>query len=138
MNTIQKNRLTELSLIDKKVITKKESTELKKLENLSLKFKEEQKKKRAESFYGIHCLNNHAKAKAEAKTLGFCIKFYLGTETSENVISGVMFDFISKVNKDSELYQRANNETRRTKKGFLTPFYFLQWCTKEINPNVKK
>jgi hypothetical protein len=136
MTTIEKNRLTKLST--KKELSTKEKTELKKLENKAVKYKAEQKQKRAESFYGMHCLNNHAKAKAEAKTLGFCIKFYLGTETTENAISGVMFDFISKVNKDSELYQRANVETRRTKKGFLTPFYFLQWCTKQLNPTSKK
>lgn len=136
MTTTEKNRLTELS--NKVTLTKKEKAELTILEAKAVNYKAEQKKKRAESFYGIHCLNNHAKAKAEAKTLGYCIKFYLGTETTENVISGVMFDYISKVNKDAELYQRANVETRRTKKGFLTPFYFLQWCTKQINPNVKK
>jgi hypothetical protein len=136
MKTIEKQRLTELS--NKKTLTTKEVKEIKVLEAMALKFKEEVKKKRAESFYGIHCLDNHSKAKAEAKTLGFCIKFYLGTQTTENVISGVMFDYISKVNKDKELYQRANNEVRRTKKGFLTPFYFLQWCTKQINPKVKK
>jgi len=136
MTTTEKNRLTELS--NKVTLTKKEKTELSILETKAVNYKAEQKKKRAESFYGIHCLNNHAKAKAEAKTLGYCIKFYLGTETTENVISGVMFDYISKVNKDAELYQRANNETRRTKKGFLTPFYFLQWCTKQVNPTSKK
>ena len=136
MNTIEKNRLTELS--NKLELNKKEKTEIKALEAKAVKYKAEQKKKRAESFYGIHCLNNHAKAKAEAKTLGFCIKFYLGTQTTENVISGVMMDFINKVNKDSTLYQLANTETRRTKKGFLTPFYFLQWCTKQINPTTKK
>jgi len=136
MKTIEKQRLTELS--NKKTLTPKEVKEIKVLEAKSLKFKEEVKKKRAESFYGIHCLDNHSKATAEAKTLGFCIKFYLGTQTTENAISGVMFDYISKVNKDKELYQRANNEVRRTKKGFLTPFYFLQWCTKQINPKVKK
>ena len=136
MNTTEKNRLTELST--KVTLTKKEKTELSILETKAVKYKAEQKKKRAESFYGIHCLNNHAKAKAEAKTLGFCIKFYLGTETTENAISGVMVDFINKVNKEAELYQRANVETRRTKKGFLTPFYFLQWCTKQMNPTSKK
>ena len=136
MSTTEKNRLTELS--NKVKLTEKEKIELSILETKALKFKEEQKKKRAESFYGMHCLNNHAKAKSEAKTLGYCIKFYLGTETTENAISGVMFDYISKVNKDAELYQRANNETRRTKKGFLTPFYFLQWCTKQVNPTTKK
>ena len=136
MNTIEKNRLTELS--NKLELNKKEKTEIKALEAKAVKYKAEQKKKRAESFYGIHCLNNHAKAKAEAKTLGYCIKFYLGTQTTENVISGVMMDFINKVNKDTTLYQLANTETRRTKKGFLTPFYFLQWCTKQINPTTKK
>lgn len=136
MNAIEKNRLTELS--NKLELNKKEKTEIKALEAKAVKYKAEQKKKRAESFYGIHCLNNHAKAKAEAKTLGYCIKFYLGTQTTENVISGVMMDFINKVNKDTTLYQLANTETRRTKKGFLTPFYFLQWCTKQINPTTKK
>jgi hypothetical protein len=136
MTTIEKNRLTELS--NKVKLTEKQKIELSILETKALKFKEELKKKRAESFYGIHCLNNHAKAKAEAKTLGYCIKFYLGTAHTENLISGVMFDYISKVNTDNELYKRANNETRRTKKGFLTPFYFLQWCTKQVNPTAKK
>ena len=133
----QKSRLTELSLIDKKVITKKESTELKKLENLSLKFKEEQKKKRAESYYGVQCLDNHAKATAESKTIGFCIKFYLGTENTENAITGTMFDYITEVNKNSELYKQAQTEVRKTKKGFYTPFYFLQWCTKQTKPSKK-
>ncbi len=136
MNAIDKKRFSELT--NKKTLTNKEKAELKILEAICLKEKAEQKKKRAESFYGIHCLNNHAKAKAEAKTLGYCIKFYLGTETTENAISGIMFDFINKVNKEKELYQRANVETRRTKKGFLTPFYFLQWCTKQVNPTSKK
>jgi len=136
MNTIDKKRFSELTI--KETLTNKEKAELKILDAICLKEKAEQKKKRAESFYGIHCLNNHAKAKAEAKTLGFCIKFYLGTQTTENAISGVMFDYINKVNKDANLYQRANTETRKTKKGFLTPFYFLQWCTKQVNPTSKK
>lgn len=136
MKTIEKQRLTELS--NKKTLTTKEVKELKTLEVKALKFKEEVKKKRAESFYGIHCLDNHTKATTEAKTLGFCIKFYLSTQTTENAISGIMFDYISKVNKDKELYQRATNEVRKTKKGFYTPFYFLQWATKQLNPKVKK
>jgi len=136
MKNVDKIKFNELT--NKETLTNKEKAELKILDAICLKEKAEQKKKRAESFYGIHCLNNHAKAKAEAQTLGFCIKFYLGTQTTENVISGVMLDYISKVNKDKTLYQRANVETRRTKKGFLTPFYFLQWCTKQVNPTSKK
>jgi len=136
MNANDKKRLTELS--NKAELTTKEAKELKTLEAKAVKYKAEQKQKRAQSHYGIHCLNNHAKAKAEAKNLGFCIKYYLNTEETDNAITGVMMDFIQSVNKDSELYQRANKEVRRTKAGFLTPFYFLQWCAKETNPKAKK
>jgi len=136
MNKIEKNRLTELS--NKVKLTEKQKIELSILETKALKFKEEQKKKRAESYYGIQCLDNHAKATAESKTIGYCIKFYLGTENTENAITGSMFDYITEVNKNSELYKRAQTETRKTKKGFYTPFYFLQWCTKQTNPKAKK
>lgn len=139
MTTIEKNRLTELSLKKSTTeLSKKETTELKALELKALKFKAEIKKKRESSHYGIQCLNNHVKAKSESKTLGFCIKFYLNTENTGNAITGVMLDYIKKVNTDSELYKLANKEVRRTKAGFLTPFYFLQWCTKQTNPKTKK
>lgn len=104
--------------------------------------KEAIKQKRALSHYGINCLNNHTKAKAHARTeaekIGFCIRFYLDTENGENTISSNMLVFIKNVQKNSELYQRATNETRKTKKGFYTPFYFLQWCTKETKETTKK
>ena len=116
-------------------ITKKQQIEI-------LAKKEAIKQKRALSHYGINCLNNHTKAKAHARTeaekIGFCIRFYLDTENGENTISSNMLVFIKNVQKDSELYQRATNETRRTKKGFFTPFYFLQWCTKETKETTKK
>ena len=136
MSNLEKQRLTDLS--NKTTLTTKEKKELTILESKALKFKQAVKEKRAQSFYGIQCLNNHAKAKAETKTIGFCIRFYLGTENTENAISGTMFDFISVVNKDNELYKKAQAETRKTKKGFYTPFYFLQWATKQANPTAKK
>jgi polysaccharide deacetylase 2 family uncharacterized protein YibQ len=104
--------------------------------------KEAIKQKRALSHYGINCLDNHTKAKAHAKTeaqkIGFCIKFYLDTENTENEVTPIVKAFIKEVQKNSELYQRATNEVRKTKKGFYTPFYFLQWCTKELKPTTKK
>jgi hypothetical protein len=136
VSTLEKNRLTELSA--KKSLSAKEKAELSILENKAVKYKETIKQKRAVSHYGIHCLNNHAKAKAEAKNLGFCIKFYLNTKDTENAITGAMLDFINKVDTDNDFYQRANKEVRRTKAGFLTPFYFLQWCAKQTNPKAKK
>lgn len=107
--------------------------------------KEAIKEKRALSHYGINCLNNHAKAKAHARTeaekIGFCIRFYLDTENGENSISNDMLVFIKNVQKNSELYQLATEEVRKTKKGFYTPFYFLQWCakvTKELKDIAEK
>lgn len=130
--------------IAKKVVTEKtQVTPLTKKQQIEIIAKKEAiKQKRALSHYGINCLNNHTKAKAHAKTeaqkIGFCIKFYLDTESTENEISNVVKVFIKEVQKNSALYKRATDEVRKTKKGFYTPFYFLQWCAKELKPATKK
>lgn len=133
----------------KKEIAKNVTTEVKQVTPLTRKQlaeivakKEAIKQKRALSHYGINCLDNHTKAKAHAKTeaqkIGFCIKFYLDTENTENEVTQIVKTFIKNVQKNTELYQRATNEVRKTKKGFYTPFYFLQWCAKELKPTTKK